>query len=184
MTETSTEKTGVSALIISGDHFLTIEECHLSRLTQKIPGMRSMVYETVKPGESDQEALVRALTVEELQLGEFINGQDLVNKPLCKVQLNPGIWLTAYLLSIKIPMDYPLEIGNAEGEVIEPGWNRISIVVATPKGSERFRPGNREVLKSYLDYYKYRDNFVFYNDIEDRIPESRFDQLESNQTAG
>ena len=180
MTESSKEKTGVSALIISGGYFLTIEECHLSRLTQKIPGMRSMVYETVEPGESDQQALVRALTVEELKLGEFTNGQSLVDQPLCKVQLNSGIWLSAYLLPVEIPRDYPLKIGTAQGEVTNPGWNKISVATTVPKGSERFRPGNREVLTSYLSN-KYKDNFIIYNDIEDRIPESRFDYLEANQ---
>lgn len=177
-------KTGVGALIVCEDYFLTIEELYLNRSTQKIPGMRSIVYETVEPGESDQEALVRALTIEELNLGPFINGQNLAENPLCRVQLNPGIWLTAYLLPLKVPMSFDLAIGTAISEVARPNWDRIDSLMESPIGAGKFRPGNREVMRTYLRrlFNEYEREVDEYLDIEDRISEHRFNYLEASQT--
>lgn len=183
MTEIIVRKGGVGALIIKDkNQFLTIEELQSSRDHQRLSGMRSMSFETIEPGETHQQALVRALAIEEFQLGRLTGSKLLTNTKLCQVQINTGIWLHAYLISIVIPEGFSITIGKSVDEVANPDWALINDVLTEETGSRRFRPGNREVLQSYL---KYRQDLLSSPDIyfttQDKIPDEVFDQYEASQ---
>lgn len=183
MTEMIIRKEGVGALILKDENrFLTIEELQSSRDHQRLSGMRSMSFETIEPGETHQQALVRALAIEEFKLGRLTGSKLLTNTKLCQVQINTGIWLHAYLIPIVIPEGFLITVGESIDEVANPDWARISDALAEQIGSRRFRPGNREILQSYL---KYRQGLLSSPDIyfttQDKIPDEVFDGHEVTQ---
>lgn len=172
-------KEGVGALIIQNDCFLTVEERHLSRKTRKVPGMRSMIFETIEVGENHNDALVRALE-EEVRLIDLLRTTKLDITPLCKIQLNSGVWLHAYLIPIVVPINYPLEIGTSKDEVREPRWESLINVVRVPTGDLRYRPGNREVVRSYLNALPELIEQYVYLETKDSIPEEVYKEFESH----
>ena len=145
------EREGVGALIVRNNSFLTVEEQRYNRRTQKIPGMRSIIYETVDPGESVEQALRRSLG-EEVNLNDFISSFSLTDVKLCEVQITPGIWLSAYLIQIDVPDDFVIKGSSEAEDVANPAWDLIYDLLNEPIGSLRFRPGNREILQSYMRY--------------------------------
>ncbi|TSC64651.1 MAG: hypothetical protein G01um101493_65 [Microgenomates group bacterium Gr01-1014_93] len=140
-------KEGVGLLIPKRQNFFSIEERILNKSTGKVPGMRSMIFETIELGETHQDAIKRALR-EEVDMLNLLS-DTLRPVELCKVQLKEGVWLYAYLLPIDIPDNLEISIGSTDFEVANPGWDMIDDVINSEVGNLRFRPGNREVLKSY-----------------------------------
>lgn len=176
-------KEGVGALIIQEDSFLTIEELHLSRKTHKVPGMRSMIFETIEAGETHNDTLLRALT-EEVKLINFLQTDKADDTPLCKVQINQGVWLHAYLLPIKLPKDFLLEIGTTFEEVRSPGWDSMHVVLMAKSGDLRFRPGNREVIRSYFNSLPNLKNQYVYQETEDIIADEVYKLFEPRNELG
>lgn len=168
-------KKGVGALIVTPEgYFLSIEEGSTKRETAKIKGMRSLPMETVEPGETREQALIRALTDEEVKVGISLNLE--ARRLLCRIQLTPGVWLYAYL--IEAPEQFPVQKGNAP-DALNPGWNHINQVLNSIPTDRNFRPGVREVIKSYLEYLRgntYQPQIFFF--CEDEIPQEVFDRVE------
>lgn len=174
------EKRGVGIFLVTSDgYFLTVEETRTNRHTAKVEGMRSIPMETLEPGETDEDALYRALGNEEVKSEAFRELKPRAK--LCAVQIAPGVWLHAYL--IIVPSIFQVEPGNAP-DVTGPGWNHINELLGSTPGNRKFRPGNREVIKSYLEF---RQNTTFqpglYFRCEDEIPQEVFDEMDSTRQA-
>lgn len=167
---------GVSPFIITPDgFFVTVEELRTKRLTGKTAGMRSAPMETVQPGETDQEALER-LSGEEVTVPELSGVKP--GPLLCRVQFRPGVWLHAYLFWGH--KNFSIKLGSETDEVARPDWTRIEDVLTSKPSERRFRPGIREMVKSYIAYLEEGENFkprVFFS-CEDTVPEEVFDELE------
>jgi hypothetical protein len=149
MNEMELKAEGVGALIVRGNQFLTVEETNTSYLTQKIIGMRSLVYETLEAGETHLDGLRRALCIEELDLSDLDVEKCMPGRKLCEVFINPGVLLHAYYVPLEIPEGYQLRIGTSIDEVRSPGWDSIEQLLKSEFGNRLIRPGNREVLMSY-----------------------------------
>lgn len=71
---------------------------------------------------------------------------------------------------------------NPVDEVANPSWDLIDDVLREEVGSRRFRPGNREVLQSYL---RHRQGLLVNPDVyfttQDKIPDEVFDQYGASQ---
>lgn len=169
-------KRGVGVLLITPDgDFLTVEETSTNRHAAKVKGMRSLPMETLETGEMDADALYRALGDEEVK-SEVFNKELKPQAKLCAVQIAPGTWLHTYLITV--PSIFKVEPGNAP-DVVNPGWNHINEVLKSNPKDRKFRPGNREVIKSYLEFRR-NNNFQprLYFRCEDEIPQEVFDELE------
>lgn len=165
---------GVGALIITPDgYFLSIEEGRTSRKTGKIKGMRSLPMETIEAAETHDQALKRLLK-EEVSLEELNDCTNLTK--LCRVQLTPGIWLHAYLM----PINYRLQAKDGtHKDALNPKWVHVSEVLKSDPRDRLFRPGTREVVKSYLRFQRNTNSqpeLCFR--CEDEIPQEVFDKLE------
>lgn len=166
---------GVSPFIVTPDGFFaTVKELKNKRLTGKIVGMRSSPMETVKPGETDQLALERTFR-EEIVIPELSGNEPVF---LCRVQFGPGVWLHTYLFWSQ--RDFRIELGSEANEVANPSWTHIKEVLGSKPNERKFRPGVREIVKSYLAYLKEGENFqpCLYFSCEDAVPEEVFDELE------
>lgn len=165
---------GVGALIVTPDgYFLSIEEGRTSRKTGKIKGMRSLPMETMEVGETHEQALER-LFKEEVSAKEL---SDRIDPPkLCRVQLTPKVWLHAYL----IPVNYRFQVeAGTHKDALNPRWVHIDEVLNSDPENRQFRPGTREVVRSYLEFQQ-NTNFrprLFFR-CEDEIPQEVFDKLE------
>ncbi|MBI2021290.1 NUDIX hydrolase [Candidatus Daviesbacteria bacterium] len=114
-------KAGVGALIINPEgKFLTVRENHSRFDNQKIIGMLSFPMETVESLETHQEGMQRLLMGEEIGRVEVYE-TSLVQRPLNKIQLNPGIWLYTYLLYSKNNLVHP---GEAK-DVSDISWHDL-----------------------------------------------------------
>lgn len=166
---------GVGLLIITANgYFLSIEEARTNRRTAKIKGMRSLPMETIESGETHKKALKRLLK-EEVST-ENLSGHTDPTK-LCRVQLTPGVWLHAYLIPVNCI--FQAEAGTHK-DALNPKWVHINEVLNSDPKDRRFRPGTREVLKSYLEFHQ---NNTFqpglYFRCGDEIPQEVFDELDS-----
>lgn len=88
--------------VLPAEKFLTLYETEFKRKTNKLPGMRAPIIETVEEGETHSEALMRAI-YEELTHARYPNllpgnQEELDRYKLCEVQLSPNAWLVAYLV--------------------------------------------------------------------------------------
>lgn len=167
---------GVGAFIVTPDgYFLTIEEGETKRQTGKIKGMRSLPMETVEPGETFQEALVRAINDEEVQAPELNNF--VTEQKLCQIQNTPGVWLHVYL--IRVPTPFALQEGNAP-DALHPKWMHIHEVLSSKTEERAFRPGTREVIVSYIDLITNGSTHSpqIYFRCQDEVPQKIFDALE------
>lgn len=165
---------GVGALIITPDgYFLSIEEGRTSRKTGKIKGMRSLPMETIEIGETHGQALERLLK-EEVSAKKLTNYAS--SAKLCRVQLTPGVWLHAYL----IPANHRFRVeAGTHKDALNPKWVHIDEVINCDPKNRQFRPGTREVVKSYLEFQQ--DNSFhagLYFRCEGEIPQEVFDELE------
>ncbi len=171
---------GVCALIVTqGGLFVAVQETRHSRITNKVPGMVSAPMETVKPGETHQQALKRLLE-EEVKVIGLENPQARVK--LCQVQLSPGVWIHAYFLEVREQL--PLESGN-DGDTINPQWMNMNKIMETDPNKGRFRPGMREIAQSYLTRLQCLQNGGVYESgvyfvPQGSVPEEVFSQIEAN----
>lgn len=167
---------GVGLFIVTPDgYFLTIEEARTKRKTNKIAGMRSLLMETIEAGETQEQAIARLLiNDEEVSAKQFRTLTP--ERKLCRVQLTPGVWLHAYL--IQVSGQFPVRPGTAP-DARNPGWTHINDVLASSPSEQKFRPGTREVIKSYLAHKENgnQESQVYFR-CEDDIPQEVFDMLE------
>lgn len=144
------------------------------RKTLKTRGMISAPFETVKTGETYEQTVVRTFR-EEIVTG-FPTPQ--LGPRLCSMCFSEGIWLHAYLVEVEERFDVTTGHG---GEDIEPyGWIHINFAENAPRGL--FRPGNREIVKSYRVYQREGENFKprIYFATVDHITEEEYRAAESS----
>lgn len=171
------EVVGVGVLILTADgQYLSIREEKTKRKTNKVAGMISAPMETVETGEGEGQALER-LFREEVVAAET-NELIFIGR-LCDVQLAPGVWLHAYLLLSTKP--FKATTGENGQDVAQPTWRPINQVMEENTGI-RFRPGVKELVKSYLTFASDPENFTpqIYFECEDKISPEEFDRLEAS----
>lgn len=196
-TEIRTEKlTGVGAFIVNIDRpnlFLSITESESKRSSNKLAGMISAPFETIDSGETHRQALERIFYKvgengedgeEELIIvrGQIFISEDLNSSKLCLEQLSEGVWLHAYLLHCS--SDLIVKKGKAADTIGDPQWVSVEDVLKSASGNSRFhfRPGNLELVESYLDFQKNRDTFTtrIYQMLANVVPEQVFDLIEKD----
>lgn len=188
MSEIEERTTGVGALIVVADthrpDFLTIEETRTKRSSGKLKGMRSLPMETVEDGETHQQALARLLQ-EEVRLNTVCLAGELIRLKLGRYELTPGVVLHAYV--IEAPRDSGISVGSGV-DVQRPEWTSIEEVLATSRGSLRFRPGVKEIITTYLDYLQDKESFqqVIYSsdELANTVPNDVYDLIDqgTNET--
>ncbi len=179
---------GVGAFITkNGDpySFLSITEGRNSRKTNKLKGMTSAPFETIERGESHKDALRRVFAEtenggqEEITVvkGQISLPDDIKRAYLCKIQINPGIWLHAYLLSA-LP-ETTFAKGKDSDTINEPRW--VNIDQVDNRQRFVFRPGMLEIIQSYRSYLEDPSNFdpQTYFTVANSIPLRIYDSLDS-----
>lgn len=172
---------GVCALIVTPDGmFAAVQETKHSRVTNKVPGMISAPMETVKPGESYQQALERLLEEEVKVIGL---GKPEAQTELCRVQLSPDVWVHAYLITVGERL--PLRSGD-DGETINPQWMSIDEIIKADPNERRFRPGMREIVESYLTLTHLQNGSTYEPSVyfvpQGSVPEEVFHQIEADSS--
>lgn len=191
-------KEGVAAFIVkenNPDFFVGIIEGHTSKATNKIQGMISCPFETLERDENHEHALRRIFEKLDDDNGEeefaVIKGyviipDNLDEAKLCMVQLVRNVWLNVYLLYGS--SDLVVAPGKCDDVIGDPVWVNIEDVLRSANGSNRFkyRPGNIEIVKSYLAYLSSDADFdlPIYNAPINSVPLRLFDLLEAGSSPG
>lgn len=184
---------GVGAFIVKESNpnlFLAITEGYSNRLTNKIAGMISAPFETIKEDDRNHKrALERIFKKvgykgeEELCIlqGDIKVPEELEKAKLCIVQLTEGVWLHAYLLYASA--DLVVGKGKEADVIDEPQLVSIDEVLDFERGGNgfRFRPGMVEIVKNYLSYLTDPENHIpqIYLEPVNSIPTSVFDLVGS-----
>lgn len=179
MLEAKNLTVGVGALVVIPEYleagFVAVEEMQSKRETRKLEGMLSLPMETLEPGESDQQALLRLLT-EEVRI---VSVKDSIY--LGVYAFSENVMLNGYVVTTT--PDAVISEGDDNQEVSLVGFIRFEEVLNSPKGSYRFRPGVKEVVSDYLQYLSNPNSFtprrVLSHQLYEQVPDVIFDWLDN-----
>lgn len=178
--DSETKIEGVAAFIVLPIHHkvVTIEELHTKRSTNKIAGMRSIPMETIEPGETHEEALIRLLK-EEVRAEPLCNMHNLIRTKLTAFQMIPDVWVHTYYLEASYHTQ--ISLGSEAKEVANLKWENIRDLVTHDIGSRQYRGGNRESAWSFYRWWRSYSIPDIYPEITDRIPNRVFDDIEAGR---
>lgn len=177
---------GVGLFVVSPSlhprSYLTVEEFTTKKSTFKIAGMRSFPMETIEPGETQAQALIRLLR-EELVISPEVSIIDLATIMLMQVEISTGIWVNDYLLDA--PTESIFSIGSTRHEVGNISWTTFDQLNESFTTKYRYRPSNHEIIRAYQKYLSNPESFIpekyrLY-ELFGYLPDEEFDRLTTSQ---